>query len=144
MDQTIIVSRTELYWIVLGLYDYFYSEIPVCSIIKPRASSRLFDCDSYWLHRFQIYKKTNITTDVLKYLYSRPSFLVCSPSWLYLVNCAVWNVQNCTQNRKLNIQKRGNQKDIIQNTMSHIGFRTGLIRVRIHGIHLIILYIVMN
>ena len=57
-----------------------------------------------------------------KYLYSRPSFLVCSPSWLYLVNCAVWNVQHCTQNRKLNIQKRGNQKDITQNTMSHIGF----------------------
>ena len=55
MDQTIIVSQTVLYWIVLGVCDYFHSENPVCSIIKREASGRLFDCDSYRLHRFQIY-----------------------------------------------------------------------------------------
>ena len=89
MDRTIIVSRTILYQIVLGVCDYVHSENPVCSIIKRKASGRLFDCDSYRLHRFQIYKKTNITTDELKYLYSCLSFLGCSPSWLYLVNGAV-------------------------------------------------------
>ena len=67
MDRTIIVSRTVWYWIVLGVCDYFHSDYPVCSIIKPKASGRLFDCDSYRLHQFQIYKKTNITTDELKY-----------------------------------------------------------------------------
>ena len=35
------------------------------------------------------YIKTNTMTDALKYLYSRLSFLVSSPSWLYLVNYAV-------------------------------------------------------
>ena len=56
MGRTIIMSRAVLYRIVLGLCDYFHSENPVCSIIKPKASGRLFDCDSYRLHRFQICK----------------------------------------------------------------------------------------
>ena len=56
MDRTMIVSRTVLYLIELGLCDYFFSDNPVCSIIKPKAPGRLFDCDSYRLHQFQIYK----------------------------------------------------------------------------------------
>ena len=101
MGRTIIVSRIALYRIVLGLCDYFHSENPVCSIIKPKASDRFFDCDSYRMHRFQ----TNITTDALKYLYTRLSFLVSSPSWLYLVNCAVQNVQQRTQHTKVKTPK---------------------------------------
>ena len=56
MDRTIIASQTVLYWIVLGLCDYFHSENQVCSIIKLKASGKLFDCDSYRLYQFQIYK----------------------------------------------------------------------------------------
>ena len=136
MDQTIMVSRTVLYWIVLGVCDYFHSENPVCSIIKPKAAGILFYCDSYRLHRFQIYIKNNHYDGWIKiYLYSRLSFLGCSRSWLYLVHCAVQNAQHCTQTEnttyKSEYLKRRNQKDITQNTMSHIGFRTLLIKSRI-------------
>ena len=40
----------SVYRIALGLCDYFHSENPVCRIIKPRASGRCFDFDSYQLH----------------------------------------------------------------------------------------------
>ena len=46
MGRTIIMSRTVLCRIVLGLYDYFHSENPILSTIKTKASGRVFDCDT--------------------------------------------------------------------------------------------------
>ena len=81
MGRTIIISRTLLYRIALGLCDYFHNENPVCSITKPRAPVDVLTLIVTSCIDFK-YIKTNITADALQYLYS-------SPSWLYLVNCAV-------------------------------------------------------
>ena len=66
MDRTIIVSQTVLYWIVLGVCDYFHSENPVCSIINGKPPVDFMTVIVTACIYFKYIKTTNITTDELQ------------------------------------------------------------------------------
>ena len=124
MGRTIIISRTVLYRVVFGLCDYLHSENPVCSIIKPKASSKFLTvivtgCIDFKYIKTKLHYHRCIKILILSPFFPRFFSILALPRELRRLKC-----ETLYTKQRIQHTKHRNQNDITQNTMSHIGFRT--------------------